>query len=108
MPIESRIEARGDLHHIIARVIERTKIFQDDTDQNHFLERLGENVLNPCGEKTFQRGSFVKIFYSLLFPEAYPSDPLAAHIEFSGNLGQGGPFASHFAERFAGLIQISI
>jgi hypothetical protein len=35
------MDAPGALHHIIARGIERTKIFQDDTDQNHLLEQLG-------------------------------------------------------------------
>jgi putative transposase len=29
------------MHHIIARGIERCKIFRDDTDRNNFLDRLG-------------------------------------------------------------------
>jgi hypothetical protein len=29
------------MHHIIARCIERCKIFRDDTDRNNFLDRLG-------------------------------------------------------------------
>jgi REP element-mobilizing transposase RayT/DNA-binding Lrp family transcriptional regulator len=51
MPRKSRIDAPGALHHIIARGIERKKIFQDDTDQNHFLERLGvilKETKTPC------------------------------------------------------------
>lgn len=51
MPRRSRIDAPGALHHIIGRGIERTKIFEDDTDQNNFLERLGtilRETRTPC------------------------------------------------------------
>jgi REP element-mobilizing transposase RayT len=41
MPRKSRIDAPGALHHIIARGIERRKIFWDDADRDNFLERLG-------------------------------------------------------------------
>ena len=41
MPRKSRIDAPGALHHIIARGIERGKIFRDITDYNNFLERFG-------------------------------------------------------------------
>jgi putative transposase len=41
---KARIEALGALHHIIAREIERRKIFYDNNDHNNFLERLG-NIL---------------------------------------------------------------
>jgi REP-associated tyrosine transposase len=40
MPRQSRIDAPGALHHIIARGIERKKIFKDDVDRNDFLNRL--------------------------------------------------------------------
>jgi REP element-mobilizing transposase RayT len=42
MPRKSRIDAPGALHHIIARGIERRKIFQDDHDHNNFIDRLGD------------------------------------------------------------------
>jgi putative transposase len=45
MPRKSRIDAPGALHHIIARGIERSKIFQDSKDRNIFLDRLGGIVL---------------------------------------------------------------
>jgi putative transposase len=51
MPRRSRIDAPGALHHIIARGIEKRKIFRDDSDRNNFLERLGEIVEDtktPC------------------------------------------------------------
>ncbi len=41
MPRKSRIDAPGAMHHIIARGIERCKIFRDDADCNNFLDRLG-------------------------------------------------------------------
>ena len=41
MPRKSRIDAPGALHHIIARGIERRKIFDDDVDRDEFLKRLG-------------------------------------------------------------------
>ena len=41
MPRKSRIDAPGALHHIIARGIERRKIFRDHADRNDFLRRLG-------------------------------------------------------------------
>ena len=44
MPRQARIDAPGALHHIIARGIERRKIFLDDDDRENFLERLGSLV----------------------------------------------------------------
>ena len=42
MPRKSRIDAPGALHHIIARGIERRRIFEVDADRNNFLGRLGD------------------------------------------------------------------
>jgi len=44
MPRKARIDAPGALHHIIARGIERRKIFRDDADRYDFIERLGRIV----------------------------------------------------------------
>jgi len=41
MPRKSRIDAPGALHHIIARGIERRQIFENNTDRDNFLSRLG-------------------------------------------------------------------
>ena len=41
MPRQSRIDTEGALHHIIARGIERRKIFDDDQDRYGFLDNLG-------------------------------------------------------------------
>ena len=45
MPRQSRIDAPGALHHIIARGNERRKIFMDTIDRDSFLERLGEILI---------------------------------------------------------------
>ena len=42
MPRGSRIDAANAVHHIMVRGIERRKIFDGDTDLDHFLHRLGE------------------------------------------------------------------
>ncbi len=41
MPRKSRIDAPRALHHIIARGIDRGRIFRDDTDRDRFVERFG-------------------------------------------------------------------
>jgi putative transposase len=45
MPRQARIDAPGALHHIIARGIERGKIFRDDQDRDFFVTRLGDLVV---------------------------------------------------------------
>jgi REP element-mobilizing transposase RayT len=52
MPRKARIDAPGALHHFIARGIERRKIFFDNADRDHFLERLGV-VLTETGTPCF-------------------------------------------------------
>ena len=42
MPRKSRIDAPGALHHIIARGIERRRIFENNADRDNFLARLGD------------------------------------------------------------------
>ena len=45
MPRQARIDAPGALHHIIGRGIDRQRIFQDNTDRDNFLDRLGKILL---------------------------------------------------------------
>jgi len=40
MPRGPGLDAPGVLHHVMARGIERQRIFQDDTDQEDFVQRL--------------------------------------------------------------------
>jgi hypothetical protein len=42
MPRQSRIDAPGALHHIIARGNEKRRIFKDTKDYKEFLARLGD------------------------------------------------------------------
>jgi putative transposase len=42
MPRRARIDAAGALHHVIARGIERCRIFRDEADYEDFLRRLGK------------------------------------------------------------------
>ncbi len=46
MPRKSRIDAPGALPHIIARGIDRGKIFEDPTDKRNFLKRLAEILID--------------------------------------------------------------
>ena len=41
MPRKARLDAPGALHHIMARGIEGRKIFQNNSDREDFIERLG-------------------------------------------------------------------
>jgi putative transposase len=43
MPRKSRIDAQGALHHIIARGIERRRVFENNADRRNFLSR-GERL----------------------------------------------------------------
>ena len=51
MPRKARIDAPGALHHIMARGIERCKVFRNDADRDDFMGRL-ERILvetqTPC------------------------------------------------------------
>ena len=42
MPRKSRIDAPGALNYVIARGINRQKVFADDRDRHNFLDRLGD------------------------------------------------------------------
>jgi putative transposase len=44
MPRLARLDARGVLHHVLGRGIEKRKIFLHDEDRVDFIKRLGELV----------------------------------------------------------------
>jgi len=44
MPRKARIDASGCLHHIIARGIDHQDLFNDETDREKFIDRLGTIV----------------------------------------------------------------
>ena len=65
MPRKSRIDTPGALHHIMARGIERRKIFNDDKDRNDFLDRLG-NVLSETGTACYAWALMPNHFHVLI------------------------------------------
>lgn len=65
MPRRSRIDAPGALHHIIARGIDRQRIFTDDADRDNFLERLG-NILSETQTVCFAWALIPNHFHLLL------------------------------------------
>jgi len=65
MPRKARIDAPGALHHIICRGIEGRKIFQNATDRNDFVERLG-NILKETDTACFAWALIPNHFHLLL------------------------------------------
>jgi REP element-mobilizing transposase RayT len=65
MPRQSRIDAPGALHHIIARGINRKSIFQVDADRDNFLDRLG-NILSETQTACFAWALIPNHFHLLL------------------------------------------
>ena len=52
MPRQARIDAPGELHHVIIRGIERREIFRDDKDRDNFIGRL-ETLLSETGTSCY-------------------------------------------------------
>jgi len=65
MPRKSRIDAPGTLHHIICRGIERGLVFQDDSDRNNFLGRLG-GIIEQTDTRCFAWALIQNHFHLLL------------------------------------------
>ena len=60
MPRQSRIDAPGALHHIIARGIGRREIFDNDRGRDDFLDRLSEKQGVYTFDKTVPSGKKLK------------------------------------------------
>jgi putative transposase len=71
MPRRARIDAPGALHHIIARGIERGKIFHDDTDREDFVRRLGD-LIEQTGARCYAWALIPNHFHLLLKTGATP------------------------------------
>jgi putative transposase len=71
MPRGSRIDAANAVHHIMVRGIERRKIFDGDTDLDHFLHRLGE-LLQDTGTTCFAWSLMPNHFHLLLRTSSIP------------------------------------
>ncbi len=55
MPRQARLDAPGLLQHVMARGIERRKIFRDNKDRKSFLDRLAiilEETLRDRSQKS--------------------------------------------------------
>jgi putative transposase len=65
MPRQARIDTPGALHHIIARGIERRKIFNDNQDRHDFLERLGK-ILEQSQTRCYAWALIANHFHLLL------------------------------------------
>ena len=71
MPRKSRIDTPGLLHHIVARGIERKKVFRDDADRNDFLSRL-EQILRDTKTVCLTRALIPDHFHLLLKTGSVP------------------------------------
>ena len=71
MPRQARIDTPGALHHIIARGIERRKIFNDDEDRDAFIERLG-TILDQTGTECYAWALIPNHFHLLLLTGSAP------------------------------------
>jgi REP element-mobilizing transposase RayT len=79
MPRKSRIDAPGALHHVIARGINRQRIFRDDPDKKNFLDRLSA-LLKDSGIKCNAWAVLDHHFHLLLRTGA-----VSAHFNISVN-----------------------
>ena len=60
MPRQPRLDAPGLLQHVMARGIERRKLFRDDKDRNSFLDRLAiilEETQTQCYAQSYRNSS---------------------------------------------------
>lgn len=71
MPRQSRIDTAGALHHVIARGIERGKIFKDDQDRYSFLSRL-DRILQETQTTCYAWALMPNHFHLLLRTGALP------------------------------------
>ncbi|MBT7892454.1 MAG: transposase [Deltaproteobacteria bacterium] len=65
MPRQSRIELPGSLHHVMARGIDRQKIFYDERDLFHFRDRFGD-LISQSGNRCFAWALLTNHFHLLL------------------------------------------
>jgi REP element-mobilizing transposase RayT len=65
MPRKSRIDAPGAVHHIIARGIDRRKIFRNDGDRDYFLSRFGD-ILKETNTECYAWALIPNHFHLLL------------------------------------------
>ena len=79
MPRKSRIDAPGALHHVIARGINRQRIFRDDPDKTNFLDRLSA-LLKDSGIKCYAWAVLDNHFHLLLRTGTVPISTLMRRL----------------------------
>ena len=79
MPRKSRIDAPGALQHVIARGINRQRIFRDDADKSSFLDRLS-GLLKDCGIQCYAWAILDNHFHLLLRSGAIPISALMRRL----------------------------
>mgnify|MGYP005838588661 CR=1 FL=1 len=65
MPRQARIDAPGITHHIICRGVDRSRIFKDNDDRDHFLDRLSA-LLTDCDARCYAWALIPNHFHLLL------------------------------------------
>jgi putative transposase len=65
MPRQARIDVPDAVHHVIARGIDRGKIFRDDKDRDDFLRRIGD-IVGETQTKCFAWSLIPNHFHLLL------------------------------------------
>ena len=75
MPRKSRIDAPGALQHVIARGINRQRIFRDDPDKTNFLDSLSA-LLKVSGIKCYAWAVLDNHFHLLLRTGTVPISTL--------------------------------
>lgn len=79
MPRQPRLDITGCLYHVIARGIERGKIFLDDKDYKDFLSRV-EIILNRTGSKCLAWSLIPNHFHLLILRGQRPLAELMRHL----------------------------
>lgn len=95
MPRKARIDAPGAMHHIMARGIERRKIFWNDKDRNDFLTRL-EKILTETNTDCYAWALLPNHFHLLLKTGLVPIASVMRRlltgyaVNFNGRHGRSG------------------
>jgi putative transposase len=106
MPRRSRIDTAGALHHIMVRGIERGTIFQNDTDRNHFVERLGE-ILQETKTRCYAWTLIPNHFHLLLRTGAVPISTVMSRLLTGYALWYNRKYRRHghlFQNRFKSIL----
>lgn len=79
MPRQPRLDAPGFLQHVMARGIERTKVFRDDKDRKDFLDRLGL-ILEESHTQCYAWALLPNHFHLLLQTDSIPLSKLMRRL----------------------------